>query len=322
MAGLLSADDPIDPTYGVPQSAVTQASMNSLGALGGLLMAAGQRMTPQQRAQYLSQMGNVPSMQDQLYKVAQSRLMAHKMNTEMADMNKPAKAGVHVVGGALVDDTGKVLFQQPERRTAEYQTNTDETGNIWQTNIVTGQKQLLKGGEKPGNEKMTQDQANAALYSDRMNKANGIISDPNIYKYGMGVAGTMNRANAAIPVIGNAFVDKGYQKYDQAKRDFLTATLRRESGATIQPSEFESADKQYFPQVGDSDEVIAQKAENRNTAIAGIRNAASPQFKRDNPLGTASPQSAQPNMSQARKASDGHTYVPDPNRPGKYLRVD
>lgn len=86
MFGLLSnQDDPIDPTYGVPQSAVTQASLNSLGALGGLLMAAGQRMTPQQRAQYLSQMGNIPSAQDQIYKVAQSRLMAQKAQNDQED---------------------------------------------------------------------------------------------------------------------------------------------------------------------------------------------------------------------------------------------
>lgn len=33
-------------------------------------------------------------------------------------------------------------------------------------------------------------------------------------------------------------------------------------------------------------------------------------------------QTAQPDLSLAKKAPDGHTYVPDPARPGKYLRVD
>lgn len=275
----------INQTYGVPQGVVDNANSNSLLSLSGLLMAAGQRMTPMQRAQYLSQIGNVANERDNsLYKGAQSYLMGRKANAELAELAKPGKAGVHVVGGALVDDSGKVLYQQPQRQTAEYQTNTDDLGNIWQTNTATGQKQLLKGGEKPGNEKMTQDQANAALFSDRMNKSNAVISDPNIYKYGMGVAGTMNRANAAIPIIGNAFVDKQYQQYDQAKRDFLNATLRRESGAAIGKDEFANADLQYFPQVGDSEEVIKQKEANRRTAIEGIHNAASPQFKRENPL--------------------------------------
>lgn len=327
----------INQTYGVPQGMVDRSNYDALTNMGALLFAAGQRLTPEQRAAYLAQMPNaIRSRDTSLYNQSQTRLMGQRaqeeemqarkaaqqeaaMNDFVSDPEKLKSAGIqnpeailamppglrekaiaaglspksrttHVVGGALVDDSGNVIYQQPQRQTAEYQTSTDELGNIWQTNTTTGQKQLLKGGEKPGNEKMTQDQANAALFSDRMDKSNKIISDPNVYKFGMGVAGTMNRANSAIPVIGNAFVDKEYQKYDQAKRDFLNATLRRESGAAIGKDEFSNADLQYFPQVGDSEEVIAQKEANRRTAIAGIRNAASPQFKRDNPLDTAQPQ--------------------------------
>lgn len=38
------------------------------------------------------------------------------------------------------------------------------------------------------------------------------------------------------------------QVFEQAKRNFINATLRQESGAAIADSEFASADKQYFPQ--------------------------------------------------------------------------
>jgi hypothetical protein len=61
-----------------------------------------------------------------------------------------------------------------------------------------------------------------------------------------------------------------YQQYDQAKRDFLNAVLRRESGAVIGPSEFASGEQQYFPVPGDSPEVIAQKRKNRENAIKGV----------------------------------------------------
>jgi hypothetical protein len=61
-----------------------------------------------------------------------------------------------------------------------------------------------------------------------------------------------------------------YQLYDQAKRDFVNALLRRESGAVIAPSEFANAEAQYFPRPGDSPEVIAQKRKNRDNAIAGV----------------------------------------------------
>lgn len=55
---------------------------------------------------------------------------------------------------------------------------------------------------------------------------------------------------------------------EQAERNFVNAVLRRESGAAIAESEFESAQKQYFPQPGDSPEVLAQKKRNREQAIS------------------------------------------------------
>lgn len=61
-----------------------------------------------------------------------------------------------------------------------------------------------------------------------------------------------------------------FQMYDQAKRDFINAILRRESGAAIAPSEFANAELQYFPVPGDNPEVIAQKRKNRQDALAGV----------------------------------------------------
>lgn len=60
------------------------------------------------------------------------------------------------------------------------------------------------------------------------------------------------------------------QQLEQAQRNFINATLRRESGASISPTEFESATKQYFAQPGDSPETLAQKAQNRRTVMAGM----------------------------------------------------
>lgn len=66
------------------------------------------------------------------------------------------------------------------------------------------------------------------------------------------------------------------KKQEQAERNFVNAILRRESGAAIAPSEFESAEKQYFPRVGDSADVLAQKAENRKAARAALAAEAGP----------------------------------------------
>lgn len=66
------------------------------------------------------------------------------------------------------------------------------------------------------------------------------------------------------------------QQANQAKENFIRATLRLESGAAIVDSEFYRQDQIFFPQTGDSPEVIAQKARARQQAINGFRIASGP----------------------------------------------
>jgi hypothetical protein len=90
-----------------------------------------------------------------------------------------------------------------------------------------------------------------------------------------------NKAAGTLPLgAGNYVVSEGAQKFNQAKRNFINAVLRRESGAVISPEEFENANQQYFPQPGDGDEVIAQKRKNREDAIAGFEIGSGPAAKR------------------------------------------
>jgi hypothetical protein len=123
--------------------------------------------------------------------------------------------------------------------------------------------------------KMTEGQANAALYATRMEEADQLIGK-------LGLAGTNIIAKGAsqIPGVGNYLVPADYRRLEQAQRNFVNAVLRRESGAVINPDEFQNAAKQYFPQPGDDIATIEQKAANRRTAIQGIRNASGPAAKR------------------------------------------
>ena len=90
-----------------------------------------------------------------------------------------------------------------------------------------------------------------------------------------------NKAASALPMgTGNYIVGEGAQKFNQAKRNFINAVLRRESGAVISPAEFENAEQQYFPQPGDSEAVIAQKRKNRQDAIAGFAIGSGPAAER------------------------------------------
>jgi hypothetical protein len=70
-----------------------------------------------------------------------------------------------------------------------------------------------------------------------------------------------------------------YLLYDQAKRNFVNALLREESGAAIGPAEFSNAEIQYFPQPGDTEAVIAQKKENRGLAMKAMAFGGSPAWK-------------------------------------------
>jgi len=74
-----------------------------------------------------------------------------------------------------------------------------------------------------------------------------------------------------VPLFGNALISPEYQRYDQSRRNWVNAVLRRESGAVISDAEFENANRQYFPQPFDDETQLAQKAENRRTTMEGIR---------------------------------------------------
>ncbi len=68
----------------------------------------------------------------------------------------------------------------------------------------------------------------------------------------------------------NVLKSEQRQQYDQAQQDFLTAVLRKESGASISPEETKNGKEQYFPQPGDKPGVIFQKEVNRVNAINGL----------------------------------------------------
>lgn len=130
--------------------------------------------------------------------------------------------------------------------------------------IVNGPDgQPLPGVTKPLND----GQSKALLFGTRMQEADKVLG-------GLAKEGTTTSVpGSRTPVIGgviNAMSSDNKQMLDQAKRDFMTAVLRRESGAAISSGEFDNADKQYFPQVGDSQKVIEQKARNRQLAIQGV----------------------------------------------------
>lgn len=70
---------------------------------------------------------------------------------------------------------------------------------------------------------------------------------------------------------GNILLSDDEQQFAQAKRDFITAVLRKESGAAIGKDEFVNEDKKFFPQVGDKPAVLKQKALGRKRAFENLK---------------------------------------------------
>lgn len=138
-------------------------------------------------------------------------------------------------------------------------------------NTITGSGRMITGPDGnplPGVTKPLNDnQSKALLFGSRMREADKILST-------LGAEGTTTSIpGSRTPFIGgviNSLSSENQQMLDQAKRDFLNAVLRRESGAAISAGEFDNADKQYFPQINDGEKVIAQKARNRELAMHGV----------------------------------------------------
>lgn len=134
-----------------------------------------------------------------------------------------------------------------------------------------GTLEPIPGGPAEKDKAPTEFQGKSATFGARAEQSDKIISGlEGRYspakigaKQAAGRVGLEGAANFLLPV--------EEQKAEQAMRDFVNAVLRQESGAAIADSEFNNAKKQYFPQTGDSKEVIAQKAQNRKTAIEGFK---------------------------------------------------
>lgn len=111
------------------------------------------------------------------------------------------------------------------------------------------------------------DQSKAATFANRMEQAESVFNS--LEKRGFNPSDKKN-AIAQSVLYPEIFKPENVKVLEQAQRNFINATLRRESGSAISPSEFDSGKKQYFPQVGDGPEVLAQKAENRRIVREGL----------------------------------------------------
>lgn len=127
---------------------------------------------------------------------------------------------------------------------------------------TTGEIPITTISGKP----LTDAQSTALGYARRLYDANQVINE-----IGGQFTGISSYFGGILP---NILKSDDRQRFEQAQRNFINAVLRKESGAAISPSEFDSAAKQYFPQPGDSQDVLDQKTANRQRVIENFTTGA------------------------------------------------
>jgi hypothetical protein len=162
---------------------------------------------------------------------------------------------------------------------------------------------------------MTESQGNATAFGMRMKESHAALKNlESKGETGTGVVrGTVGGVVGLVPFVGDKFtaatddifnvlpgilggMSPEQQQVVNGRINFITAVLRKESGAAISPGEFITAEKLYFPKPGDDATVIKQKQKARELAIKAMEIQAGP--------GAKSIQGLTPSTSSGTSASD------------------
>jgi len=146
----------------------------------------------------------------------------------------------------------------------EYRRKQNE-GSLPYEQTREGKAFVAKQKSTKDNKEISESRRKAATFATRVSEAENVFSD--LSNAGFNRASNESSVQSILP---NVLKPEQLIQQEQAERNFINAILRRESGAAIAPSEFTSAEKQYFPRAGDTDAVLAQKKKNREIAKVGL----------------------------------------------------
>lgn len=206
---------------------------------------------------------------------ANTVLNAQVSRQNNADTNATSRANNNATVGATI--RGQNLSYEAGKVPPGYRRTSD--GNL----------EAIPGGPAEKDKAPTEFQGKNAVFGSRAEAADKILTDLT-GKYNVGATNMKAGMNGAAGTLLNYALSPESQKAEQAQRDFINAVLRQESGAAIAESEFDNARKQYFPQPGDSNAVVAQKAANRQLVIQGFKDNSGPLAKKSfgkSPAGAA-----------------------------------
>ncbi len=236
-----------------PRTREAFASMDVSGRLGGIQQRASADVERQQQGEDRNRTADWLASQPNGELFAEAIRAGMPAGQAYEAYRKSLTGDYVVVGKTLVDrKTGKVIFQAPT------------TATLTRKNPVTGELEYISGID-PSQLNLDQSESGATVYAGRMRQAQN-----NLRLVEREGTDFMQKIFSNIPFAGNYLTSPEFKLYNQARSNFVNAVLRRESGAVIADSEFENANLQYFPQPGDTQQVIEQKRNNRELAISLI----------------------------------------------------
>jgi hypothetical protein len=225
-------------------------------------------------------------------------------NEVVAEGGEKFKAPIQVDTGTTIEfrdprDPTKVLqtISKTQMPTAGQVVERDDGTFLVDTRTgqarpITGQGgQPLTGGGKP----LTEAQGNSVAFGARAIESNRIATD--LENQGFRNTGAIRTAIGGVagmtPFVGEQLeqgirstfnvaptflggTNEQQQQVEQARRNFVSAVLRKESGAAIGVDEYKNEERKYFPQAGDTDKVIKQKQKARELAIEALKAQAGP----------------------------------------------
>ena len=152
---------------------------------------------------------------------------------------------------------------QPQRAPSGYQWQAD--GTLAPIKGGPADKPAAGSGGVVG--KLTEGQEKTIIYGNRAARALDALDqvDTALTNY-------WDAQGSGLPLgIGNQVVSEDYQKARQLSDEFLSAILRKDTGAAITDQEMQIYGRTYLPQPGDSPAVLEQKRAARRQAVDDLR---------------------------------------------------
>jgi hypothetical protein len=304
---------PMSPVDEQQQQDMQQASTQRLGQLGMLLMAAGQRMTPKERATILAQ---APQYMDGVQRDAMTAAQARLMNMQgraaqdelsrtealRQKFNDPSylkSIGLSPEQAQALGPSGiqKLLENQALANTPEAaldrkfkQAQIDHLLNPTPANpqmvdlpgggkgwAFPGKTDVLPiGGAGKGTAeepKKTEAEVKGYQFAQQSIDAYKKLADPE-YQYAL-TSRAQQLANK-LPYFSSPWSSNDYRSADAASSAMTDAILRNKSGATIHDPEIQDEIRRVIPQPGDTTEQLKDKVARQRLMIEGFIGAANP----------------------------------------------